>query len=267
MSKLKEERKSKEYGGYRIYDDGRFQNIETGHFYKALTFDKHKNPVYAKYKYMQQFAGSIKEMVYKNFVGDIPRGWKVINLDGDPSNCKVENLKLIHILTHSIENAKDLKDVIGVHYRKGLKNFWVSHVNTPPKVIMKNGEYKKVYPAISYPGTRCKKTVLERHKWIAKYHRENGAYPPQHLFIEKFNMYKEIKEFKYDSWKEDYIPRDFLADQIGHCNFKECVKSDATYSVMRRTRTPLNDPTRKGQKWKYKQRTTFYKDNEVFAAY
>ena len=266
MSKL-EERKYKDVDGYRIYDDGRFQKLETGLFYKPQIIRCSQSPVYAKYKYIQKLEGSVKEMVYKNFVGDIPRGWKVINIDGDYMNNKVENLMLIHVISKSIEEAKSIEDIIGIHYRKSLGKLWVSHVNTKPRIQVINGVAKKIYPAMCYPGTRCEKTAIKRHKWIAQYHKENGVYPPQYLFNKQFKMYGDIEQFTLKAWEEEYIPRDFLADKIGHCNFKECTKSEACYSVMHRTRTPLKDPKRPAEKWRYKQHTTFYKDNEVFAAY
>jgi hypothetical protein len=262
------ERKYKDYQGYRIYDDGRFQNIERGTIYKPQKVAGKTNPFYIKYKYIQHLNGSIKDMVYINFVGPIPRGWKVINIDGDSMNCKVENLKLIHVISESIRTAKKIEDIIGIQCRREHREvLYVSAVSVAPILKTRNGKLKKVYPALSYPGTRCKETAIARHTWLADHHRKTGEYPPQYKFIEKFNMYLEIEEYTLKGWEQDYIPRDFLADQIGHCNFKECTKSEACYSVIHKTRTPLADPARKGQKWKYKQATTFYKDNEVFAAY
>ena len=178
---------------YRLYSDGRFQNKATGFFYKPHIIKSAKNPVYAKNKYIQQLDGAIKDMVYKNFVGEIPHGWRVVHKDKDALNNRVENLKLIHIITESIKTRKRIEDIIGIHHRVSGGKLWISHVTSKPQTITRGGVARRVYPPITYPGTRCEKTAISRHRWVAAYHKVNGEYPAQYLFIEQFNLYKEMK--------------------------------------------------------------------------
>lgn len=101
--KYMESRILKEYPNYRIYEDGTVIRMAhksaKGSFLKEKEIKAHL----AKNRYLmlslhnkkgQMTLFYLHRLVYQAFLGEIPTGFEIDHIDGDRTNCKVQNLRL-----------------------------------------------------------------------------------------------------------------------------------------------------------------------------
>ena len=80
---------------------------KTGHCYVSLGRNNHH---------------LIHRLVYKAFVGDIPKGFEIHHIDGNPENNRIDNLSLVtrqhHVLIHQLQE-KGYVGAVYHHKQKG----------------------------------------------------------------------------------------------------------------------------------------------------
>lgn len=93
---------------YSVSNFGLMKSNQTNKIKKPILINK-KQLYYFFHNNDKKYIGiRIKNLIYQAFVGEIPKGYKVINIDGDETNNEVDNLKLVENLT-TIRNKESEK--------------------------------------------------------------------------------------------------------------------------------------------------------------